>query len=61
MDCNKSNQSLALDIKLLVVWFFMELLPKLHRKWKFKDTICFVWGEREESGQEIYKCNGFEK
>ena len=34
---------------------------KLHKKWKFKDTICVGCGEREESGEEILKCDGFDK
>ena len=34
---------------------------KLHKKWKFKDTVCVGCGEREESGEEILKCDGFDK
>ena len=34
---------------------------KLHKKWKFKDTVCVGCGEREESGEEILECDGFDK
>ena len=54
-DGNKNNdlskvifraRSLTLDIKL-------------HKRWKYQDTICVGCGEREESGNELLTCDGF--
>ena len=37
----------------------MTLDIKLHKRWKYQDTIFVGCGEREESGNELLTCDGF--
>ena len=33
---------------------------KMHKKWKYNDTVCVGCGEKEETGEEILSCKYFD-